>query len=199
MPTPTVETVLGHLYDVAIELELQHRPPSYIFKLGCGCSVYEKETVLGHLWDKCEHQDSDFWCDRYTEHGRTVKHHIRIDEIADIWAGVTIERADLPALKSRSEAMTQKLVFKNTYEYVAILKTYDAVSTAVAMTVLEEKEMRDAITSWYLRENLTPPEFEVLHKVALAATALDAILETFEREPDAERLTLFGFGDHFEP
>jgi hypothetical protein len=198
MPTPTVETVLGHLYDVATELELQHRPPSYIFKLGCGCSVYEKETVLGHLWDKCEHQDSEFWCERYTEHGRTVKHPIRTDEVADIWAGLNIERADLETLKKRYEQIKDKLVSKNTHEYVAVLEKFDAINSHVSLNILEEKTMRDAIAAWYLREDLTPPQFEVLHKVALAAVALSSILKTFEREPEAERLTLFGFSDHFE-
>jgi hypothetical protein len=199
MPTPTVETILGYLEEVAIELELHHRPVSYIFKLGCGCSVYERESVLGHLWDKCEHQESDFWCDRYAEHGRTVKHHIRTDEIETIWAGLTVEREDLDALTKRREEIKEKLVSKDTHEYVTILEQYDAINNKAPMSVLEEKGMRDAVAEWYLRHDLTPPEFEALHKVALAATALNSIIRILVNEPDTARLTLFGFCDCVEP
>lgn len=197
-PAPTVETILGHLEGVAIELELHHRPVSYIFKLGCGCSVYDKESVVGHRWDSCEHQDSEFWCDRHTEHGRTVKHHVRIDEIADIWGGLSVERGDLDALKERYEEIKKKISFKNTHEYIAILERFDAVNNKLPMNIAEEKAMRDAITNWYLREDLNPPQLEALHKVALAAIAVSSIIRTFDQEPGAERLTLFGFGDHFD-
>jgi len=72
---PTVETSLGYLIDVRDEFGLNDEvaPISYVFKLGCGCSVYNKEDVLGHL----------------------VKHHVRIDEIDNIWAGFDVARESL--------------------------------------------------------------------------------------------------------
>lgn len=161
---PTVETSLGHLEAVLELLELK-TPLSYVFKMECGCSVYNKEDVLGHLWDKCENQASEFWCERYMENGRTVKHHIRIDEIANIWAGVDIVREDL-----------------------------EGPINLPTMSILEERQMRERIQEWYLRENVIPPQFEEIHILSLAKTALNSILAEFEKA-DVERLTLFGFGD----
>lgn len=195
---PTVETTLGHLEWVANELELRDNPISYVFKLGCGCSVYSKDDVFGHLWDKCEHQDSDFWCDRYTESGRTVKHHVRIDEIDTIWAGLDVCRSSLDKLRKKCEELEPKLDKQNTKTYVEVLKKYDIINP-LTMTLLEEKEMRDEITAWYLKENVNPPQFEELHKLALAKIALDSIILTFETDMEAERLTLFGFADTIEP
>lgn len=70
---PTVETTLGYLIDVRDEFGLEEVSISYVFKLGCGCSVYNKEDALGHL----------------------VKHHVRIDEIDTIWAGFDVARESL--------------------------------------------------------------------------------------------------------
>ena len=191
----TIETSLGHLEAVAAELHLR-LPVSYVFKLGCGCSVYDKEDVLGHLWDKCEHQDSEFWCERYAEFGRTVKHHVRINEIDTRWAGVFVLREDLVGLKNNNgEELERKLAHKNAHEYADILKTFDPIFRSNTMTILDEKNMRDQITEWYLRENVIPPEFEGLQVLALAKNAYDSILSAFAKEPELERLTLFGFGD----
>lgn len=63
------------------------------------------------------------------------------------------------------------------------------------MTLLEEKNMRDQITAWFLKEDVKPPQFEEIHKVALAKVALDSALTIFEKEPQTERLTVFGFDD----
>lgn len=189
---PTVETSLGHLEAVLELLELK-TPLSYVFKMACGCSVYNKDDVLGHLWDKCENQASEFWCERYMENGRTVKHHIRIDEIANIWAGVDIVREDLEALRAVSKTLHDKLDFKNAHEYVRILEEYHPINLPT-MTILEEKQMRERIHEWYLRENVIPPQFEEIHILSLAKTALNSILAEFEKA-DVERLTLFGFGD----
>lgn len=190
----TVETSLGHFEGIAEELGLRV-PISYVFKLGCGCSVYNKEDVLGHLWDKCEHQDNEFWCERHTESGRTVKHHVRVDEIDTIWAGAFVEREDVASLRKRGAELDQKLEYKKGHEYAKILKTFDHVLRTGTMTVLEEKNMRDQITEWYLRENVKPPQFEELQVLAQAKIACDSILSEFEKDPDLERLTAFGFGD----
>jgi hypothetical protein len=195
---PTVETTLGYLIDVRDEFGLEEVSISYVFKLGCGCSVYNKEDALGHLWDKCEHQDSEFWCERYTEHGRTVKHHVRIDEIDTIWAGFDVARESLNILRAKWEELETpdgRLAFKNTREYVKILNEFDNVFRNHTMTLLEEKNMRDQITAWYLKEDVKPPQFEEIHKVALAKVALDSALTIFEKEPQTERLTVFGFDD----
>lgn len=191
---PTVETSLGHFEAVCKELGLTVEP-SYVFKLGCGCSVYNKDDVLGHLWETCENQTKDFWCDRYMDHGRTVKHHIRVDEIDTIWAGVDIERADVEKLKEVNKELDGKLEFKCAYEYVKILEKYHP-TTVATMTVLEEKTMHSLITEWFLREDVRPPQLEEIHLLALAKTALNSILCEFENA-DTERLTLFGFGDSF--
>lgn len=197
---PTVETTLGYLIDVRDEFGLNDEaaPISYVFKLGCGCSVYNKEDVLGHLWDKCEHQGAEFWCDRYTEEGRTVKHHVRIDEIDNIWAGFDVARESLNCLREKWEELERpdsRLHYKNTREYVRILKEFDNVLRSNTMTVLEEKNMRDQITAWYLKEDIIPPQFEEIHKLALAKVALDSTLTIFEQEPQTERLMVFGFDD----
>jgi len=190
----TVETSLGHFEEIADELALR-RPVSYVFKLGCGCSVYNKEDVLGHLWDKCEHQDSEFWCERHTEYGRTVKHHIRVDEIDTIWAGAFVEREDVPSLRDIGQELDGKLEYKKGHDYVKILKTFEDPLRQSTMSVLEEKNMRDQITEWYLREDVKPPQFSELLILALAKIACDSIISEFEKDPDLGRLTVFGFGD----
>jgi len=63
------------------------------------------------------------------------------------------------------------------------------------MTILEEKNMRDQIQAWYLKEDVIPPQFEEIHKLALAKIALDSTLTIFEQEPQTERLMVFGFDD----
>lgn len=193
---PTVETSLGHLEAIRKNLQLKNEL-YYVFKLGCGCSVYNKDDVLGHLWDKCEHQDSEFWCERYSEHGRTVKHHLRVDEIDTIWAGVDVARDDLEHLRKRGEEINTELNFKNTHDYVKVLEVFHPIYSET-MTVLEEKQMCDQIREWYLRENIIPPIFEKLHVLALTKVALNSVLAEFELNADTGRLTLFGFGDQLE-
>lgn len=188
-----VETSLGHLCAVCEELGISD-PISYVFKLGCGCSVYKKEDVLGHLWEKCENQGSDFWSERHMEYGRTVKHHIRVDEIDNIWAGADVVRGDLERLRKREEELDAKLVWKNTHEYVAVLEEFPPTEKAT-MTVLEEKTLRTKIENWYLKEDVKPPQLELLHVLALSKIALKTILSEFDKDEDLERLTLFGFGD----
>lgn len=62
------------------------------------------------------------------------------------------------------------------------------------MTLLEEKTMHDLVSEWFVRQDVNPPQFQEIHLLALAKTALNSILTEFERA-DVERLTLFGFGD----
>jgi hypothetical protein len=190
---PTVETSLGHLVAVCEELALTD-PIKYVFKLGCGCSVYTKEDVLGHLWDKCENQGSDFWSERYMEYGRTIKHHVRVDEIDNIWAGADVTRDEVERLRARDGELDAKLVWKNTHDYVRILQEFPPTEMAT-MSILEEKKLRTKIEEWYLREDIKPPELEMLHTLALAKIAAINILSEFNKGEDVERLTLFGFGD----
>lgn len=189
---PTIETSLGHLDAVCEELGILD-PIRYVFKLGCGCSVYTKEDVVGHLWDKCENQGSDFWSERYMEYGRTVKHHIRVDEIDNIWAGADVMRDDVERLKEREKELDAKLVWKNAHDYVKVLE--DFPPSNAPLSVLEEKALRTRIEEWYLRESIIPPQIEMFHKLALAKIALKSILSEFNKGADVERLTLFGFGD----
>jgi len=63
------------------------------------------------------------------------------------------------------------------------------------MSILEEKNMRDQITEWYLREDMKPPQFSELQVLAQAKLACDSIHSEFEKDQSLERLTVFGFGD----
>jgi len=190
----SVETQLGHLETVCDELELTYRP-TYVFKLMCGCSVYSKDDVTSHTWDKCENQSSDFWCDRYMDTGRTTKHATRADEIKTIWGGAEIVRQDVERLLIRKTALEERMKFKNISEYAQILECH--MPYTKPMSLIEEKTLRDAVTAWYLKEDIIPPLLETAHLLSISYFALKAVLAAFEADATLERLTLYGFGDEF--
>lgn len=190
--TITIPTQLGYLENTAEKLQLKNKP-TYIFKLGCGCSVYNKVDVLSHTWAICEHQDAEFWCERYCEEGRTTKHPLKADEIEDIFGNVSIGRAELPDLLLRQKELHKECVWKNTDEYVTILRENDYINiNKKEMTLMEEKALSERIRGWFIKENLTPPEYELLHLLTVARLALDDVIASLESNETVSDVVLFG-------
>lgn len=189
----TVRTLLGYLERIAEKLNLK-QSVSYVFKLGCGCSVYQKSDIEAHLWANCENQGADFWCDRYTELGRTTKHHLRPEELESVYGNVEIGADELPALKLRQAELDSECVWKNVHHYVELLRESKTIEGAV-LTLMEEANLAADIKKWYIREDLKPPEYELLHLLALAKLAVDSVI--LELEKGASRVLLFGELDDF--
>jgi hypothetical protein len=186
-----VSTQLAYLGEIAEKLRL-NCAVTYVFKLGCGCSVYSKENVLAHTWEGCEYQGGEFWSDRYLEEGRTVKHHLREDEIEGIFGNVEVSRAELPGLLLRQKELVAECEWKNTHEYVKILKDTGHPVKLNDMTILEEKELAERVKAWYLKEDLNPPQYQILHFTAVALLAAEAVVVAFEEDSEVSKLVLFG-------
>jgi hypothetical protein len=162
----------------------------WVFTMGCGCALTDKESVTKHCWKDCESPASEFWVDRFQLEGRTTSHPTNETEIYEIFCRCDVDTTALPRLKEILTESNETLAPKNGIKYCDIMRRHRA-NIPECMTLLEESEMAAELRGWFLENDVKPPELYPIH----LATTVKLMAEETERaltsSPEVADVTLY--------
>lgn len=162
----------------------------WVFTMGCGCALTDKELVNKHTWKDCENPASEFWVDRFQLEGRTTVHSTNETEILEIFCRCDVDTASLPRLAEIVAESDAALAPKNGLKYYDITRRHRN-NIPETMTLLEESEMANEIREWFLENDLKPPELYPIHLATMVKLMAVETQQALKSEPNVADVTLY--------